>query len=87
MICTHETNNFQGGKLMRLRLIALSLVGTLFSTLPLAAADDSQPSLDRLKTAAALTALDGERDTIQCHDASKRFGDVAEIEHGLNEVS
>ena len=44
---------------MRLRLIALSLVGTLFSTLPLAAADDSQPSLDRLKTAAALTALDG----------------------------
>jgi hypothetical protein len=44
---------------MRLRLVALSLVGAFFLTLPLQAADDSQSSLDRLKSAADLTALDG----------------------------
>lgn len=49
--------------MMSLRTATLSFVGALLFTLPLHAADDSQPPtqppLDRLKAAADLTALDG----------------------------
>src|SRR5450631_2744817 len=44
---------------MRFRFSTLCLVGALSCALPLYAADDAQPPLDRLKAAAELTALDG----------------------------
>jgi Gram-negative bacterial TonB protein C-terminal len=44
---------------MRLRLTALWLAAAVLFASPLLAADDAQPLLDRLKSAADLTALDG----------------------------